>query len=119
MAEGQQGNKRRKTGKNGDRFWKPGQPLTQDDEAKLEQVRRAYRKLGYSPSKKEVPSAGKLKERFRTWPDVLRAAGLPRYNDPDQMRARMKVKDWERSLKELMERSGDGGREGPAGDGEK
>lgn len=74
-------------------LWHPGEPLTEEDEKLLEPVKQAYRKLGYVPAKHEVKNKGPIKERFRVWNDVILAAGLPRYNDPDEMRKRMAIQE--------------------------
>ncbi len=38
---------------------------------------------------KEISNVQKLKARFRTWNNVLCAAGLPSRNDPEQKRKRL------------------------------
>ncbi len=72
-------------------FWHPGDPLTEQDEQMLEQVREIYRRQGYVPTKKEVSCSGGLKKRFKIWNDVTDAAGLPRMHDPEQTRLRMEA----------------------------
>ncbi len=67
----------------GEKFWKRGDALTEKDRELLLPVIKAYEALGHSPSKKEVPDASALKERFRVWRDVLTAAGLPSMNSPE------------------------------------
>lgn len=71
-----------------DRYWKPGQELTQRDQELLQIVRDIYEKQGYTPPRKDIPEhlRGELKTRFRTWGNVKKAAGLPPLGDPEQMR---------------------------------
>lgn len=74
------------------RLWKPGEPLTEEDQKLLNEIRCRYQQLGYVPSKKEVASTARIRTRFRTWGDVLLAAGLPGINDPEQVRLRAAAK---------------------------
>lgn len=74
-----------------DRFWKPGMPVTEDDMKLLEEVKQVYQKQGYVPIMSEVSNAQKLKARFRTWKNVLIAAGLPSLNDPIEKKKRLAV----------------------------
>ena len=72
-----------------DKFWKPGMPITEEDRKMLEEIIAVYHRQGYVPTMKEVSNVQKLKSRFRTWNNVLLAAGLPSRNDPEQKRKRL------------------------------
>ncbi len=72
-------------------LWKPGEPLTENDLAMLKEVQDTCKKLGYTPRKKEVGNVIPLKRRFRTWKDVIAAAGLPHYNDPEEVKRRQQI----------------------------
>lgn len=72
-----------------DKFWKPGMPVTEADKKMLEEVIEVYHRQGYVPTMKEVSNVQKLKSRFRTWNNILLAAGLPSRNDPEQKRKRL------------------------------
>lgn len=74
------------------RFWKPGEPLTERDKELLREVQELNEKLGYAPTKKEVSNANVLKQRFRIWEDVLKAAGIRSLKDPLEKQKRMKAK---------------------------
>lgn len=84
-------------------FWKPGEPLTDKDRELLSVLVRRYRELGYTPSLKEVSNAAAVKRRFRLWSDAIEAAGLPRYNDLQQIRIREEKRDWERRMQKVWE----------------
>ena len=71
------------------KFWKPGMPVTEEDMKLLEDVKEVYQRQGYVPTMKEISNVQKLQERFRTWNNVLCAAGLPSRNDPEQKRKRL------------------------------
>lgn len=73
------------------KFWKPGMPLTEEDLKLLKEVKAVYCKQGYVPTMSEVSNVQKLKSRFRTWKNVLCAAGLPPMNDPEQQRRRLEA----------------------------
>lgn len=92
-----------KNGKRNDRrekqnYWKPGETLTSRDREMLHVVLQMYRTLGYTPTKQEVPNAGSLKKRFRTWKRVMEAAGLPYLNDSGQMRKKQKALEWKKGM---------------------
>ena len=73
-------------------FWQPGDELTEDDYKLLESVRAFYQKNGYSPSKDDLAeNVYYLKKRFRTWKNVLIAAGLPTLTDAETVRLRQKA----------------------------
>ena len=55
--------------------WKTGDPLTQRDWQMLEVVIRQAKRLGYTPTSKEVLNAGALKQRFGTGPVSETAGG--------------------------------------------
>lgn len=73
-------------------LWKKGDPLTEADQELLLPVLEAYRRPGRSPLKNEISNVSGLKGRFRTWANVLCAAGLPGMNDPEQIRKREREK---------------------------
>lgn len=89
-------------------FWKPGMPLTHQDEEMLRVVRWAYERQGYSPTKREVPNSPGLKKRFRLWKDVLLACGYPPVGDPEEMRKRRKAARWKQRMKDIMSRTDSG-----------
>jgi len=72
-------------------WWKPGQPVTDEDLRLLQRVRDFYEENEYSPTKEDLDDKEyviELKSRFRTWDNILLAAGLPRRNDPEQVKKR-------------------------------
>ena len=72
-------------------FWKPGQPITEVDWIKLEPIRAFYEKNGYSPIKDDMNDNRyivELKARFRTWRNVLIAAGVPIHQNPENIKKR-------------------------------
>ena len=73
------------------KFWKPGMPITEEDKKLLEEVKNVYEKQGYVPTMSEISNVQKLKARFRTWKNVLLAAGLPSINDPDEKKKRLRA----------------------------
>ena len=73
-------------------YWMPGQAVTEKDSEMLLQVKTFYRQHGYTPTKEDVGNAPQLKARFRTWNNVLLAAGLPDKNDPENQKKRMESK---------------------------
>ncbi len=72
--------------------WRPGQPLTKEDQAILAPLIAKAQELGRSPKVGEVSEAARIKARFRIWKYALMAAELPVMNDPEQVRAREKEK---------------------------
>ncbi|MDD6202553.1 MAG: hypothetical protein PUB13_06385 [Lachnospiraceae bacterium] len=71
------------------KYWKPGMPVTEEDIKLLEEVIAVYHRQGYVPTMKEISNVQRLKARFRTWDNVLWAAGLPSRNDPEQKKKRL------------------------------
>ena len=72
-------------------WWKPGQPVTAEDLQLLQRVKDFYEENGYSPTKEDLNDCTyvvELKARFRTWGNILIAAGLPGRNDPEQVKKR-------------------------------
>ena len=74
-------------------YWQLGQQLTENDEKLLAEVKNFYQENGYTPAKEDISNTLQLKSRFRTWKNVLAAAGLPDRNDPDNQRKRMAAID--------------------------
>lgn len=83
-------------------FWKPGTPLTKEDQVMLDVVRRVYERQGYSPTRGEVPNSSGLKKRFRIWGDVLAACGYPQVGDAGEMKKRREATLWKKRMKEIM-----------------
>ncbi|MBQ5782971.1 MAG: hypothetical protein IIV99_06270 [Oscillospiraceae bacterium] len=79
------------TGYNINKYWQPGQPLTQRDLTMLAETKQFFEQNGYTPAKEEISNSQQLKERFRTWKNVLIAAGLPDRNEPENQRKRMEA----------------------------
>lgn len=46
---------------------------------------------GVKDGMSEISNVQKLKARFRTWKNVLLAAGLPSINDPDEKKKRLRA----------------------------
>jgi len=69
--------------------------LQEGDEKLLLVVKGYYQKYGVSPTKKDVPIevVGQLKNRFRTWKNVILAAGLPELNGADAQSKRKEVSE--------------------------
>lgn len=84
---------------NSGEFWEPGDELTESDRKMLAVVQNFYERHGYTPTRNEVSNAGALKQRFRVWDDMLCAAGLPRRNDPENVRKRQEAKAWKERVK--------------------
>jgi len=72
-------------------YWIQGEPLTDRDQKILQEVKHFYIEKGYIPSKKEISNASVLKSRFRTWKEVLMAAGLPSIHDAEEVRKRQEA----------------------------
>lgn len=66
-------------------FWQPGDSLRASDIKILEEVREFYLQKGYPPTRADLShdSVWRLKERFRTWKNVILAAGLPSLNSKE------------------------------------
>jgi len=76
------------------KFWCPGNDLNDQDVGLLACVKAFHEANGYVPSRKELSEeeVKKLKARFRTWKNVLLAAGLPAMNDAETQLLRQKAK---------------------------
>ena len=74
-------------------FWSEGMPLTEADRQLLQPLIDRAEELGYTPIVSEVPTAGKIKGRFRCWKDALKAAGLPSEKEPGQVAKRLAAKE--------------------------
>ena len=73
------------------KYWMPGQFVTDEDLQLLLPVKNFYDEHGYTPTKDDIENVVELKARFRTWNNVLLAAGLPDKNDPENQRKRMEA----------------------------
>ena len=73
------------------KYWMPGQIVTDKDLQLLLPVKDFYNTHGYTPTKDDIDTVVELKARFRTWNNVLLAAGLPDKNDPENQRKRMEA----------------------------
>ena len=78
-------------------FWCPGDALTQEDEALLQEVKEFFRQNGYSPRKEDLKSQTVciLKSRFRIWKNVILAAGLPDLNSAEMQQKRKDARERE------------------------
>lgn len=85
------GSVRKRNDQNRKNFWKQGEALSKRDLELLQEVIDVYERQGYIPSKKEVSNVCDLKGRFRTWKDVLLAAGLPSIHDAKQVQKRQQA----------------------------
>lgn len=94
-------------------YWKEGYPLTSEDKKMLEEVQLFFDRKGYIPSKKEISNATDLKGRFRTWGEVLKAAGLPDIHDGEEVRKRQQAA---MDAKQSKEESNDDNRTDPETD---
>lgn len=76
--------------------------MQEQDEQLLQGVKQFHREHGYSPSRKDLSAEAvrDLKARFRTWKNVLVAAGLPAMNDVETQRQRQHVKVQKAELEE-------------------
>ncbi len=77
-------------------FWEEGMPLTDRDREILQPLIAKALELAYTPLVSEVPTACRIKGRFRCWKDALKAAGLPSEKDPEQVKKRMEAKNNEK-----------------------
>ena len=68
--------------------WKPGDPLTDSDRELLQPLLDRARETGMTPTVKEIPSASKIKSRFRIWKNAVYAAGLQSLNSAEQTQLR-------------------------------
>lgn len=68
--------------------WRPGDPLTQSDRELLQPLMDYAAKMGLTPTVKDIPTAAKIKSRFRVWKNAVLAAGLPSLNSYEQNRLR-------------------------------
>ena len=73
-------------------YWQPGDVLSDSDHELLMPVQLFYQQNRYPPSQKDMDFdlVKILKDRFRTWKNVLIAAELPALNDPDVQKIRQK-----------------------------
>lgn len=71
-------------------FWRPGDPVTKKDQELLNVVNEFYQREGYAPCRGDLSSmvVSDLKARFRTWKNVILAAGLPYWNDAETQKKR-------------------------------
>ena len=81
------------------KYWIPGQPVTEEDLQLLSPVKNFYDIHGYTPTKDDIETVVELKARFRTWNNVLLAAGLPDKNDPENQKKRMEAAKQKEAVK--------------------
>jgi hypothetical protein len=76
-------------------YWKPGDPLTEEDKKLLAPIIRKANALGYTPSQSDMNEAreiNRIKRRFRTWGNAIKAADLPWVNYSSQQKSRASAK---------------------------
>lgn len=63
-------------------YWQQGEALTEKDLELLKEVKDFYLQNGYAPCRADLShqSVNQLKSRFRTWKNVMLAAGIPFWN---------------------------------------
>ena len=81
--------------------WRPGMPLTPEEERLLQPLLETAKALGKTPTYKEVPEAWRIKAHFRTWNLAIQAAGLPSLNSAEQVQARALACEKEKCKKAL------------------
>lgn len=64
--------------------WIPGEPLTESDYELLRPLLDHAAATGMTPTVKEIPTAPKIKNRFRIWKNAVMAAGLQSLNTAEQ-----------------------------------
>ena len=65
--------------------WIPGDPLTESDYELLQPLLDHAAATGMTPTVKEIPTAAKIKSRFRIWKYAVMAAGLQSLNAAEQI----------------------------------
>lgn len=81
--------------------WRPGMPLTPEEEQLLQPLLETAKALGQTPIYKEVPEAWRIKAHFRTWNLAIQAAGLPALTSAEQVQARALACEQEKCEKAL------------------
>ncbi len=81
--------------------WRPGMPLTPEEEQLLQPLLETAKALGQTPIYKEVPEAWRIKAHFRTWNLAIQAAGLPALTSAEQVQARALACEKEKCEKAL------------------
>ena len=81
--------------------WRPGMPLTPEEERLLQPLLETAKALGQTPTYKEVPEAWRIKAHFRTWNLAIQAAGLPALTSAEQVQARALACEKEKCEKAL------------------
>ena len=81
--------------------WRPGMPLTPEEERLLQPLLATAKALGKTPTYKEVPEAWRIKAHFRTWNLAIQAAGLPALTSAEQVQARALACEKEKCEKAL------------------
>ena len=73
--------------------WEPGDEVTQDDYILLQPLYERANELGFTPAQKHMSDdlnyVVTLKRRFRTWRNVVAAAGLPWLSNCEQQERRL------------------------------
>ena len=81
--------------------WRPGMPLTPEEERLLQPLLETAKALGKTPTYREVPEAWKIKAHFRTWCLSVQAAELPALTSAEQVQARSLACEQEKCEKVL------------------
>ena len=81
--------------------WRPGMPLTPEEERLLQPLLETAKAMGKTPIYREVPEAWRIKAHFRTWNLAIQAAGLPSLNSAEQVQARSLACEQEKCGKAL------------------
>jgi len=74
-------------------YWCPGDPILDEDMELLQEVIQFYQQQGYAPCRADLSNerVTLLKSRFRTWKNVILAAGLPAWNSAECQKLRQEA----------------------------